>query len=71
MKKFITLISILALQFASIAQVPGTWTEYFSFQNVTQLETVDDNIFALSNNGIFVYNRNTKERTKITKLNGL
>jgi hypothetical protein len=71
MKKFITLISILALQFASIAQVPGTWTEYFSFQNVTQLETVDDNIFALSNNGIFVYNRNTKEITKITKLNGL
>lgn len=71
MKKLITLISILALQFAAMAQVPGTWVEHFSFREVTQLETIDDNIFALSNNGIFVYNTNTKEITKITKLNGL
>ncbi len=72
MKKIITLVSsILTLHFMSIAQVPGTWNEYFSFRNVTQLETIDDNIFALSNNGIFVYNTSTKEITKITKLNGL
>lgn len=71
MKKIILLISLLALQIASMAQVPGTWNEYFSFRSVKQLEAIDDNIFALSNNGIFVYNINTKELTKITKLNGL
>lgn len=71
MRKLIAYISISFLCTLAFAQVPGTWNEYFSFRNVQQLESVDDNVFALSENGIFIYNTSTQEIQKITKLNGL
>ena len=71
MRKFIAYISISFLCTLAFAQVPGTWNEYFSFRNVQQLESVDDNVFALSENGIFIYNTSSQEIQKVTKLNGL
>ena len=71
MKKHLVYIGLLLWSTISFAQVPGTWNEYFSFRNVQQLESVDDNVFALSENGIFIYNTSTQEIQKITKLNGL
>ena len=71
MRKLIAYIGISFLCTLSFAQVPGTWNEYFSFRNVQQLESVDDNVFALSGNGIFIYNTSSQEIQKITKLNGL
>lgn len=61
----------LLVHIVAVAQVPGTWNEHFSFCNVQQLESVDDNVFALAENGIFIYNTTTEEIQKITKLNGL
>ena len=71
MKKIFAYIALLLWCTICFAQVPGTWNEYFSFRNVQQLESVDDNVFALSENGIFIYNTSTQEIQKITKLNGL
>ncbi len=71
MKKHLVYIGLLLWCTICFAQVPGTWNEYFSFRNVQQLESVDDNVFALSENGIFIYNTSTQEIQKITKLNGL
>jgi len=71
MRKFIAYIVFFFLCALTFAQVPGTWNEYFSFRNVQQLESVDDNVFALSENGIFIYNTSSQEIQKITKLNGL
>ena len=71
MRKYVVFISLLIWNTIGFAQVPGTWNEYFSFRNVQQLESVDDNVFALSENGIFIYNTSSQEIQKITKLNGL
>ncbi len=71
MRKYVVFISLLIWNTIGFAQVPGTWNEYFSFRNVQQLESVDDNVFALSGNGIFIYNTSSQEIQKITKLNGL
>ncbi len=71
MKKFISLIICAVLTISIFAQVPGTWNEFFSYNNVQQLAAIDDNIFALSENGLFVYNTRTQEIRKITKLQGL
>ncbi len=71
MKKIFVYITLLFVHIVTFAQVPGTWNEYFSFRNVQQLEAVEDNVFALSENGIFIYNTTTEEIQKITKLNGL
>ncbi|MBO4777536.1 MAG: T9SS type A sorting domain-containing protein [Bacteroidales bacterium] len=71
MRKLIAYIGISFLCTLGFAQVPGTWNEYFSFRNVQQLERADDNVFALSENGIFIYNTSTQEIQKITKINGL
>ena len=71
MRKYVIFISLLIWSTIGFAQVPGTWNEYFSFRNVQQLEGVDDNIFALSENGIFIYNTSSHEIQKITKINGL
>ena len=71
MRKYVVFIGLLIWNTISFAQVPGTWNEYFSFRNIQQLEAVDDNVFALSENGIFIYNTSTQEIQKVTKLNGL
>lgn len=71
MRKYVVFIGLLIWNTISFAQVPGTWNEYFSFRNIRQLEGVDDNVFALSENGIFIYNTNSTEIQKVTKLNGL
>ena len=71
MRKYVVFISLLIWNTIGFAQVPGTWNEYFSFRSVQQLEGVDDNVFALSENGIFIYNTSSQEIQKITKLNGL
>ena len=71
MRKYVVYISLLIWNTIGFAQVPGTWNEYFSFRNVQQLESVDDNVFALSENGIFIYNTSSQEIQKITKQNGL
>lgn len=71
MKKICTYIMLLFCYTVTFSQVPSTWTEYFSFRNIQQLEGVDDNVFALSENGIFIYNTTSQEIQKITKLNGL
>lgn len=71
MRKYVVFIGLLIWNTIGFAQVPGTWNEYFSFRNVQQLESVDDNVFALSKNGIFIYNTSSQEIQKVTKLNGL
>lgn len=71
MRKYVVFIGLLIWNTIGFAQVPGTWNEYFSFRNIQQLEAVDDNVFALSENGIFIYNTSTQEIQKVTKLNGL
>lgn len=71
MKKLLCNIVLMFVSVVTFSQVPGTWKEYFSFLDVHQLANVDDNVFALSDNGIFIYNTTTEELQKVTKLTGL
>ncbi|MCQ2604923.1 MAG: hypothetical protein MJ204_00075 [Bacteroidales bacterium] len=71
MKRFIFFVFSVLFYLGVCSQVPGRWVEHFYYGDITQLETIDDNVFALCDNGIFVYTISTKEITKITKLTGL
>ncbi|MBO7125695.1 MAG: hypothetical protein J6V74_07645 [Bacteroidales bacterium] len=71
MKKLVFSLYCILVCYNVLSQVPGTWNEYFSYRSVTQIENVDDNIFALCDNGLFIYNTTSQEIQKISKVNGL
>ena len=71
MKKLVFSLYCMLVCYNVLSQVPGTWNEYFSYRSVTQIENVDDNIFALCDNGLFIYNTTSQEIQKISKVNGL
>lgn len=55
------------------AQVDYTdsWEDFFSYNKVKDFEKVGETIYALSDNGVFIYNTNTQEVQKLSSVNGL
>lgn len=49
----------------------GTWRLHLSYNNIQHVEVADDRIFAASNGGIMIFNRNESSLLTINKVNGL
>lgn len=71
MKKILYTTIFVCVTCILFAQVPGSWNAHFSYRSVVQVEFVDDNIFALAENGLFIYNESSKEIQTLSKVNGL
>lgn len=72
MKKTIFLLFFF-YSFVVGAQVDysASWEDFFSYNNVKDFEKVGETIYALSDNGVFIYNSSTQEIQKLSSVQGL
>lgn len=49
----------------------SNWEDFFSYNNVKDFIKVDEKIYAIVDNAVFIYNTNTKEVNKLSSVNGL
>jgi len=72
MKKAIFFLVILHSTIVS-AQVDysSSWEDFFSYNNVKDFEKIGETIYALSDNGVFIYNITTQETQKLSSVQGL
>jgi len=72
MKKCV-LFFLLLTPFFSFSQTDysSRWEDFFSYNRVKDFITVDDNIYALTDNAVFIYDTNSKETQKLSSINGL
>ncbi|MFY0603998.1 MAG: hypothetical protein JXQ93_08610 [Flavobacteriaceae bacterium] len=72
MKKVILLFLLYSTNTLS-AQVDysSSWEDFFSYNKVKDFVKVDETIYALSDNGVFIYNTNTQEIQKLSSVQGL
>ncbi len=72
MKYFVSYIIGLFICIQSFAQTtPGIWSDYFEFKSVKQIIPVDDDIYCLTENGIWTYSQKSSEMKTYTKIEGL
>ncbi|MGE0077811.1 MAG: two-component regulator propeller domain-containing protein [Bacteroidales bacterium] len=66
------LIALLNIALSVKAQIPlGKWREHFSFSQGKFISAGNNKVFCGTTNGIFIYNLNSSEVDKLTKVNGL
>ena len=72
MKKNV-LFFLLIIPFLSFSQTDysNRWEDFYSYNNVKDFITVDDRIYALTDNAVFIYNTNSEETLKLSSINGL
>ena len=72
MKK-ITLLFIFAGIFLSHSQIDysDSWEDFFSYNNVKDFIKVEEKIYAVVDNAIFIYDTSTNETSKLSSVNGL
>ncbi|MDT7831139.1 two-component regulator propeller domain-containing protein [Flavobacteriaceae bacterium S356] len=72
MKKAVFFLAILYSTLVS-AQVDysSSWEDFFSYNNVKDFEKIGETIYALSDNGVFIYNTTTQETQKLSSVQGL
>jgi hypothetical protein len=72
MKKCL-LFFLLLTPFFSFSQTDysSRWEDFFSYNSVKDFITVDNNIYALTDNAVFMYDINSKETQKLSSINGL
>ncbi len=73
MHKYLTTIIILISTLLIQAQTDYTknWEDLYSYNNVVDFIHTDTQIFTLSDNALFIYDKQTKESEKISSINGL
>ena len=71
--KKVVLVSFLFSITHSWAQIDfsNTWEDYYSYNNVKDVVKDGDDIYAISDNGLFIYNKTTKSIDKFSSVNGL
>lgn len=69
---FLSLVSVFAL-FTGIlnGQDKTRWDDYFSYSNVSNIIEINGQIFCSAENGLFLYDPNSGELEKISKVNEL
>ncbi len=69
----ITISILLCIPWISTAQndYSGKWKDFFSYHKVYDFHIDDSNITALTDRGVFLYDRLTNEYRKISSVNGL
>lgn len=53
------------------AQAPNTWKDWYAYNSVFCIESIDSSVAALTANGVFIYSTENETYKKITKLQGL
>ncbi len=70
-KNFLFFLVFFPFFLFSQTDFSNRWEDFFSYNNVKDFIVVDDNMYALTDNAVFVYNTNTKEIQKLSSINGL
>ena len=70
-KNFLFFLVFIPFFLFSQTDFSNRWEDFFSYNNVKDFIVVDDNMYALTDNAVFVYNTNTKEIQKLSSINGL
>jgi hypothetical protein len=65
---FLLLIPFLAF---SQTDFSSEWEDFYSYNNVKDVVTINEVMYALTDNAVFTYNINTKETEKLSSVNGL
>ena len=60
-KNFLFFLVFIPFFLFSQTDFSNRWEDFFSYNNVKDFIVVDDNMYALTDNAVFVYNTNTKE----------
>jgi len=72
MKKFTFLYFLLVSQFVfSQTDYSNSWEDFYSYNNVKDFIIVDDVIYALADNAVFIYDLTTQETKKLSSVQGL
>jgi hypothetical protein len=72
MKKNV-LFFLLLIPFFSFSQTDysNRWEDFYSYNNVKDFITINDKIYALTDNAVFIYDTNSEEIQKLSSINGL
>ncbi len=72
MKKLVLFI-FLSFSFLANAQTDYSdrWEDFFSYNNVKDFIKVDNVIYAMADNAVFIYNTQTQETNKLSSIQGL
>jgi ligand-binding sensor domain-containing protein len=72
MKKrfFLVVIFISTLSFSQ-TDYSDSWEDFYSYNNVKDFIVVENSIYALADNAVFIYNIDTKETKKLSSVQGL
>lgn len=67
------LFFLLLIPFFSFSQTDfsNRWEDFFSYNNVKDFLIVDDKIYALTDNAVFIYDTSSNETQKLSSINGL
>jgi len=72
MTKIIRLLFIFSINLLSAqTDYSNLWEDFYSYNNVKDLVKVDNNVYALTDNAVFIYNTTTKETQKLSSVKGL
>ena len=73
MRQFITGLFFLSYSLTTFSQIDYTseWEEMYSYNHVVDFTESSDRIIALTDNALFIYDKNTRETEKISSVNGL
>lgn len=72
MKKIVVLFLVfLSVKLVSQTDYSDRWEDLYSYTNVKDFVKIDDVIYAVTDNAVFVYNTQTNETAKISSIQGL
>jgi hypothetical protein len=72
MKKVILLLLVFqSILISAQVDYSNSWEDFFSYNKVKDFEKVGEIIYALSDNGVFIYNITTQETSKLSSVQGL
>lgn len=70
--RFKVLIFIALVLFENFSFAQNTrWEDYFSYFDISKIEIIGDELYSATEGGLFSYNINNNEISKISKVNGL
>jgi len=67
---FLVIIFISSIGFSQ-TDYSNSWEDFYSYNNVKDFVKVDNSIYALADNAVFIYNTDTKEIKKLSSVQGL
>ncbi len=70
-KAILFLVLLYSAAVSSQIDYSSSWEDFFSYNNVKDFEKIGETIYALSDNGVFMYNITTQETQKLSSVQGL